>query len=139
MPKSGEHDDQVAPRLAVASIAITVSGRFGMKAATRSPGPTPLSRRPAATRATSARSCANDSSRREPRSSTAISAGAASSRCSRFSAKLRRAAGNQRAPGIRSPFSSTGPSPQSATTPAKRASSLQNAAGSSTDQRCSAA
>ena len=41
MPKSGEHEDQIAPRLAVASMATTVSGTFGMKPATRSPLPTP--------------------------------------------------------------------------------------------------
>ena len=29
MPKSGEHDDQMAPRLAVASIAMMASGRLG--------------------------------------------------------------------------------------------------------------
>jgi hypothetical protein len=28
-PKSGEHDDQTAPRLVAASIATTVSGRLG--------------------------------------------------------------------------------------------------------------
>ena len=39
MPKSGEQEVKVAPRLAAASIAITVSGRFGRNAATTSPGP----------------------------------------------------------------------------------------------------
>ena len=29
-PKSGEHDDQIAPMLVAASIAITVPGMFGM-------------------------------------------------------------------------------------------------------------
>jgi hypothetical protein len=38
MPKSGEHEVHTAPRLVVASIAITDSGRFGKKPATRSPG-----------------------------------------------------------------------------------------------------
>ena len=38
-PKSGEHDDQIAPRLVAASIAITVSGMFGINPATRSPDP----------------------------------------------------------------------------------------------------
>ena len=28
-PKSGEHDDQTAPRLAAASMAISASGTFG--------------------------------------------------------------------------------------------------------------
>ena len=45
-PKSGEHDDHTAPTLAVASIAITASGRFAMNAATRSPWPTPSARNP---------------------------------------------------------------------------------------------
>ena len=40
-PKSGEHDDQIAPRLAVASRPMTASGTFGSRAATRSPRPTP--------------------------------------------------------------------------------------------------
>ena len=40
MPKSGEHDEKIAPRLAVASMMTTASGTLGMKAATRSPGPT---------------------------------------------------------------------------------------------------
>ena len=38
-PKSGEHEHHVAPRLALASIAITVSGMLGRIAATRSPAP----------------------------------------------------------------------------------------------------
>ena len=37
MPKSGEQDDQVAPRLVAASIAIIVSGIFGIKPTTLSP------------------------------------------------------------------------------------------------------
>ena len=44
MPNSGEQDDQTAPRLTTASMAITVSGRFGMYPATRSPAATPASR-----------------------------------------------------------------------------------------------
>ena len=51
-PKSGEHDDQIAPRLAAASRPMTASGTFGSSAATRSPRPTPSERRPRATRAT---------------------------------------------------------------------------------------
>ena len=52
-PKSGEHEDQIAPRLALASRPMTASGTFGSSAATRSPRPTPSERRPRATRATS--------------------------------------------------------------------------------------
>ena len=55
-PKSGEHDDQIAPMLAVASRPMTASGTFGSSAATRSPRRTPSERRPRATRATSAAS-----------------------------------------------------------------------------------
>ena len=40
-PKSGEQDDQIAPRLAAASRPTTASGTFGSRAATRSPRPTP--------------------------------------------------------------------------------------------------
>ena len=42
MPKSGEQEDQVAPMLAAASMAIMDSGMFGMKPATRSPGWMPI-------------------------------------------------------------------------------------------------
>ena len=42
----------MAPRLTAASIATTVSGMFGMNAATRSPGPTPCARSAAAVMAT---------------------------------------------------------------------------------------
>ena len=48
MPKSGEHDDQMAPMLVVASIATTVSRILGMKPATRSPVVTPSERSAAA-------------------------------------------------------------------------------------------
>ena len=39
---SAEHTDQIAPRLAQARKATAVCGTLGMKAATRSPGPTPM-------------------------------------------------------------------------------------------------
>ena len=41
-PMSAEHTDQTAPRLAQARKATAVCGVFGMKAATRSPAPTPI-------------------------------------------------------------------------------------------------
>ena len=104
---------------AAASIAITASGRLGRKPATTSPGPMPSERRPAATRATSARSSLQLISRRSPRSFRKMIAGSASGPRRRFSAKLSRARGNQRAPGIRSPCSRAGPSPRSPTTPEK--------------------
>ena len=37
VPKSGEHDDQIAPRLATARNAANVSTQFGISATTRSP------------------------------------------------------------------------------------------------------
>jgi hypothetical protein len=46
-PKSGEVDDQIAPIAAVASIVINASGPLATRAATRSPGTTPISTRPA--------------------------------------------------------------------------------------------
>ena len=52
-PKSGEQDDQIAPRLVVASMAMMVSGRLGRKPATRSPGRIPWRPQRPATRATS--------------------------------------------------------------------------------------
>ena len=51
-PNSGAHAAQVAPRLAVARNATTVSGMFGRYAATRSPRPTPSRCRPFRARAT---------------------------------------------------------------------------------------
>ena len=53
VPKSGEQEDQIAPRLVAASIATTASGRFGRKPATRSPGPMPQAASACASRETS--------------------------------------------------------------------------------------
>ena len=53
-----EQLDQVAPRLALASMPTTVCQVLGMKAATRSPMPTPASRRARCRPATWAASCA---------------------------------------------------------------------------------
>ena len=47
-PNSGAADDQTAPIDAQANSDATVSGMFGMYAATRSPSPTPSARRPEA-------------------------------------------------------------------------------------------
>ena len=52
VPNSGAQIDQTAPMLAHARNATTVSGTFGMYAATRSPRSTPSRRSPAAQRAT---------------------------------------------------------------------------------------
>jgi hypothetical protein len=46
MPKSGEQDDQAAPREAAASMAMIDSGMLGTKPATRSPAVTPASFKP---------------------------------------------------------------------------------------------
>ena len=43
-PKSGEQHAQIAPMAVVASIAIMVSGMFGIQPTTRSPGTTPSAR-----------------------------------------------------------------------------------------------
>ncbi len=58
MPKSGEHDDQIAPMLVAASIAMIDSGTFGIKPPTRSPHATPAARKAAASRDTSVRNSA---------------------------------------------------------------------------------
>jgi hypothetical protein len=84
-------------------------------------------------RATSALSSRHDSSRRAPRSLQNTSAGSASGPRSRFSAKLSRVPGNQRAPGMHRPSSRTA-LPRSAAISAKSKSAAQNAAGSATDQ-----
>src|SRR3546814_918595 len=70
-------------------------------------------------------------------------AGVSSRRRSRFSAKLSLAAGKKRAPGMRSPPTSTGPwfpAPRaSATTPQKSQTLTQNFSSSATEKRCNAA
>ena len=53
-PKSGEHEDQMAPMLAAASRPMIACGPFGSRPTTRSPWFTPSSRSAPATRATSA-------------------------------------------------------------------------------------
>ena len=55
-PNSGAAEDQTAPIEAHANNAATVSGMFGMYAATRSPSPTPEERSPAAIAAVCERS-----------------------------------------------------------------------------------
>src|SRR5207248_1933871 len=87
----------MAPIVAVASIAIAASGRFGTKPATRSPAATPAARRPPATRATSPRSSRYERLRRAPHSLRNTRASLPSSKRRRFSAKLRRACGKMRA------------------------------------------
>ena len=77
-PNSGEHADQTAPRLDAARNAMTVSGMFGMSAATRSPLPTPSQRRPAATDPTLSCSSRYDTDDTGPDSDPAISAGRSS-------------------------------------------------------------
>ena len=141
VPKSGEHEVQTAPTLALASIAAIACGPFGSQPATRSPGRTPRSRSHAAHARHRARELVPAPRRPRARSSARkISAGSPPLRRSRFSAKLSRASGNQRVPGIaralRASSAGPGPSPRSS---ANDHTSSQNAAGSSIDQRCSAA
>jgi hypothetical protein len=52
LPKSGDAEDQTAPTLAAASMAITVSGRLGIIPAIRSPGRMPRFRNQVAAAAT---------------------------------------------------------------------------------------
>ena len=82
-PNSGEHADHMAPRLDAARNPITVSGMFGMSAATRSPFPTPSRRSRAATAPTLLCSSRYDTDDTAPDSDPAISAG--------WSSRLRRA------------------------------------------------
>jgi hypothetical protein len=135
--------------LAAPSIAITASGTFGRKPATRSPARTPSRRSARANAWTASRSSACESSPRRPRSFHATIAGRSSPCRSRFSAKFSRAPSNHRGPSsasggaIRSPAVSTAshaePSARtSLTTPQKRHTSAQNAAGSATDHSYSA-
>jgi hypothetical protein len=76
-------------------------------------------------------------SRSSPRNTSASAASSPPRAASRFSAKLRRASGNQRAPGILCPSTSVR-SPRSPTIPAKSQTARQNASRSSFDQRHSA-
>ena len=69
-----------------------------------------------------------------PRNTSASPVSSAARRASRFSAKLSRASGNQRAPGICAGSTSVR-SPRSPMTPAKSQSARQNASRSSVDQR----
>ena len=48
IPQFGEHEDQVAPMLAVANIVKIIAGMFGIKPATRAPCTTPSWRKSAA-------------------------------------------------------------------------------------------
>ena len=72
---SGEQEDQIAPRAAVASMAMQAAGMSGSTAATRSPKPTPWDSSHAATRATASDSAPKESSMRWPRSLRKMSAG----------------------------------------------------------------
>ena len=100
-PKSGLDDEKVAPRPAAASMAITVSSRLGIQAATRSPTPTPFATRKAWKRATWTRRSSKLSTRAgAPDSSTDTIAGRSLRVRSRFSAKFSVAPRNQVAPGM---------------------------------------
>ena len=93
-PKYGEAEDQIAPRLEAASIAIIVSGMFGIQPATRSPAPTPRFLSAWAKRLTAAYSSAKLILRSAPASEQKIRAVVLSRRRrSKFSAKFKRASG----------------------------------------------
>src|SRR3990172_2596940 len=98
---SGEQLDQTAPRLAQARNPLIVSGMFGMNEATRSPGPTPISRSPAAIAATSRSSATQLISAGGRVSERTMSAGrSGDAQRNAGSAYLRRAPSNHFAPGI---------------------------------------
>ena len=134
VPKSADVEEKTAPIAFVARNAITVSGRFGIHAATRSPGCTSASRSPATTAATDTRSCPQVIVRRCPSSRSKMIAGIVSSLgpSSRFSARLREASGKKRAPSIDSSPGSNATDPGGLTTPHTSQTSRQNAPGSST-------
>ena len=144
-PKSGEQDDQTAPTLAAASIAMTVSGMFGRKPATRSPARTPCALSAPGNPADGRDELDGKSAVRwRPRSFQNTSASRSSSKRSRFSAKLSRAPVNQRGPSS-GPAAPSGRAPPprrpresgrqrpSATTRQNHQTSAQNDSGRSTD------
>ena len=105
-PNSGAQLDHTPPSDAVARNATSVSGMFGAYATTRTPGPTPRRRNPAAQRRTRSASSDHVSSMR-PRvwlsATTATTSPSSPADASAWSAKLSVAPGNQRTPGIVSP------------------------------------
>ena len=106
----------------------------------RSPFCTPAARRPCVTRDTLATRSALETRRltlSSPQNTSASPASSGKRPLSRFSAKLSRASGNQRAPGILSASTSVR-RPGSPTIPASLHTSRQNASGSSVDHRNSA-
>src|SRR6266849_6753769 len=81
LPESVEHAGQTAPMLVTARNAMTVSGMFGITAATRSPGRSPRSRRPAASAAVLAESSSQLTSRSDSSSERNRMAGLARVAC----------------------------------------------------------
>jgi hypothetical protein len=117
--------------LALASIAMTASGRFAMYAATRSPRLTPSVRKCAATLATRARRSRHETSIRSPRSLTNTSAAPEASCSSRLAAKLSFAPSNHVAPGIRDASRSTVSYGANALISQNRQTAAQNSSGDS--------
>ena len=137
MPKSGEHEDQTAPIEVAASMPMTVSGRLGRKAATRSPGCTRSLSSACAKRDTAAfssRQLRRFSTLSSPRNTIAV---LSSFLRSRFSAKFSCASGNHCAPGME-PAPVSVRSPRSPITSAQSHSVRQKASGSRIDQSYSA-
>ncbi len=118
-------------------MSATVSGRFGIIAATRSPRPTPCARSACCRRETSARNSCHEVLELRLFSSRKISTSPWPGLQSRFSEKLSLASGKKRAPGILSPSMSVR-SPFSPTTPQKSQTSSQKSALCATDQACNA-
>ena len=137
MPKSGDVDEKVAPTAAVASMVTIVSGMLGSQAATRWPGPTPVSASAAARAATWARSSSQLRVRRRPSSPASISAGPPPVVARKVSTTLSRASGKKRASGRVAPGTKA-VAPRSPTSPQASQAADQNAPGSATDQACSA-
>ena len=85
-PNSGGQLDHIAPMAAAASAAATVSGAFGIYAATASPRPTPSARRPPAMAAVRSRNSSQVHSVAAPDSRTPTTATPLPARASACSA-----------------------------------------------------
>ena len=125
-----------APSAVVASIATTVSIRFGTIAATRSPASMPRSRKMCGDRCDASREDRQTSANRDcPTRRDRSARRRRRVRCSRFSAKLMRASGNQRVPGIRSRSSDDDVAAIADDRRRSPRARARTASGDSTDQR----
>ena len=138
-PKSGEHEEKIAPSDAAASIVSIASIEFGSHTATRSPDSIPRRSRADARFATRWRSSSHDRVRRLPVSSIATRASPSPVRCKKFSTMLSLASGKNRVE-MNSTAGSLGlavlvttRSPRSPTMPQNCQIELQNSSGDFTD------